>query len=75
MNKNEKVGEKISGLQNGVIRGLQTELVLGITIAARGIINRGSFRDFKSEQKDYKSEQRFQTRAKRFQITAERKKK
>ena len=44
--------EKNSGLQNRAIRGLQ--------IGARGIINRGSFRDFKSGQKDYKSGQGFQ---------------
>ena len=49
--KNEKV-KKISGLQNGASRGLQ--------IGARGITNRGNFRDFKLEQKDYKSGHGFQ---------------
>ena len=44
-----KSGRKISGLQNGTIRGLH--------IGARGITNRGSFRDFRSRQKDCKSRQ------------------
>ena len=51
--KTEKL-KKISGLQNEAIRGLQ--------IGARGITNRGSFRDFKSGQKDYRSGQGFQIR-------------
>ena len=42
--KKGKSAKRFSGLQNGVIRGLQT--------GARGITNRDSFRDFKSGQKD-----------------------
>ena len=37
----------------------------------KGIINRGSLRDFKSGQKDYKSGQGVQIGEKRFQIRAE----
>ena len=55
-------GTKFSGLQNGAIRGLQ--------IGARGIKNRGSFRDFKSGQKDYKSGQRDFKSGQRLQIGA-----
>ena len=37
----------------------------GLQIRARGIINRGSLRDFKSGQRDFKSGQRLQIRARR----------
>ena len=39
----------------------------GLQIGARSTANRGSLRDFKSEQKDYKSGQGFHIGAKRFQ--------
>ena len=42
----------------------------GLQIGARGITNRGSFRDFKSWQKDYKWGQGFQFRAQRLEIGA-----
>ena len=42
-----------------------------ITIRARGIINKGSLKDFKSEQKDYKFGQEFQIGEKRFQTGVE----
>ena len=57
MRKKRKSGEKISGLQNGAIRGLSGQ-VLGLQIGAKGITYRDSFRDIKSCQKDYKSGQR-----------------
>ena len=60
--KKRKSGKTFSELQNGTMRRLQ--------IRARGITNRGSFRDFKSGQRDYKSRQGFQIGAKRFQIRA-----
>ena len=68
MGKNEKVGKKISGLQNGVIRGIQIGagfrdyksrqeglkigLALGISNWGKKITNRG--RDFKSGQRNFK---------------------
>ena len=78
MGKNGKV-KKISGLQNGAIRGLkigagfrhynteQRGLLIGtdLGISNRGkkITNRG--RDFKSGQRDFKSGQRLQIGARR----------
>ena len=68
MGKNEKVGKKISGLQNGVIRGIQIGagfrdyksrqeglkigLALGISNWGKKITNQG--RDFKSGQRNFK---------------------
>ena len=69
MGKKQKTGKKFSGLQNGVIRGLQIGagfrdykseqegLLIG---AAFGVSNRGKKitnwgRDFKSGQRDFKS--------------------
>ena len=67
--KKPKSGKKFSGLQNGAIRGLQTETGFrDLQIGARGIINRGRFRDFKSEQKDYKSGERNFKSGQRLQI-------
>ena len=61
--KKHKSGKNFFGFQNEAIRWLQ--------IGARGITNKGSFRDFKSGQKDSHSGQGFQIEAKRFQIGAE----
>ena len=54
-----KSGKKNSGLQNGVIRGLQIGAGFrDYKIGVGGITNRGSFRDIKLGQKDNKSVQR-----------------
>ena len=54
-NSSTKMGKTKKWGKNGAIRGLQ--------VGARGITNRGSFRDFKLGQKDYKSgRQGFQIR-------------
>ena len=45
--------------------------IRALQIGARGITNRGNFKDFNSGQKDYKSRQGFQIGLKRFQIGAE----
>ena len=46
--------------------------ILGIIKRSnKGITNRGSLRDFKSEQTYYKLGQKFQIRTKRFQIETE----
>ena len=75
----KKSGKKLSGLQNGAIRGLkigasfrdyklgqrglQIGASLGISNRGKKTINRG--RDFKSGQRDFRSGQRLQIEAKK----------
>ena len=49
--KKTKKRKNFSGLQHGIIRGLQIGAgFLGLQVWARWITNRGTFRDFKSGQ-------------------------
>ena len=73
----KKSGKKLSGLQNGAIRGLKIGASFrhyksgqrGLQIGASlGISDRGKkiIKDFKSGQRDFRSGQRLQIEAKKF---------